>query len=419
MKSNFVVYTSIIAIILVCNITLYAQSDYEITQNFKNSHKTLSDSIHNAVDLAACNQLQQSINDFIREYSSHKSLLDKSLYPDNFDSSLAKLQNALDTRRIDFVQITDLQTTVEELRDEISLLNRKNSLLISEIQSLGKIKNKNKKTIDSLRTLVNDLSNSISKRDELVLSIVDSLISDYVNTPSSLNEAESRNFIKKVESKNMFFNVRRTVEDNIEFLKVTSLNYDDLEKMKNHQISFSNLWRQIGPTLAEVYLKRNERAVEIGQIDGLFRDWSKKIDEKIWTSVDQLFRSQEIAILKYKNGTEFTDNVISFIEDEIKNASVKGRDESENTFAVFTYSIWFKDMKPLWVPMLIENNMLTQTQKDTIESRIAKWQRVVAPPSYTWLYFIVGLIVIALILLFYKKDKKSKNNNVKEETAKE
>lgn len=393
-------------------VDIYAQSDYEITQNFKQRHEQLADSINNAVDLDECLKLEHSIENFKSEYTNHMELLDKSLYPDNFYSAMDKLVSALEVKKSDNTQISQLTFEVGVLRDEILDLNRKNSALIQQITLLENSSNKDQKTIDSLRSLVSNLKSSIKKRDELVVSVVDTLLSKYIASPSNLSEAENQAFINEVKSKNIFYNVRKTIEDNVQFLELTKLNYDDLSEVKKHQMEFANLWGKIDTKLAEVYLNRNDRTMEVRQINGMFDDWSNRIDQKIWQTIDKLFKDQQISLLKYSNGQEFTDNISTFINDEIKNAEVKGSDEAEKVFSVFTYSVWFKDIKPQWIPMLIDNEMLTTAQKDSIEAGIARWQKVVAPPSFAWIYILVGVVVIMLFLLFFKKKDKSKPKEV-------
>ncbi|MFC2133623.1 hypothetical protein ACFLTH_03310 [Bacteroidota bacterium] len=405
MKKLFSVKCIVLFLFVFSISNLTAQSDYQITQDFKNGITQLSDSIKSAVDYSECLKIDSMISVFKVNFSEHKDLLAQSLYPDTYESALEKLETQLTTRKNDYAKISDLQLEVENLKFEISDLNRMNTSFLREIRILENKKIMDQNSLDSLSTLVNNLRSSIRKRDDLVLTIIDSLVTEFVNTPSTLNEAESQQFIKKIDSENIFFNVRRTIEDNIQFLEVTSLTFDDLHEVKKHQMEFSQLWRQIGSKMAEVYLKRNEKAIEIGQIDGLFREWDRKINYKVWTTIDRLFQSQDIRLLEFENGTQFTDNVTLFIENEIKNTLVKESDEAEELFNRFTYKVWFNDIKPNWIPVLIENEMLTVEQKDSIESKITKWQNIAAPPSFTWLFWLIGIILLAaLLLMFFKWD---------------
>lgn len=58
---------------------------------------------------------------------------------------------------------------------------------IKEYQSVG---GEDARSINELRRLVSDLRKSLKERDELVRSIVDSLLADFVKHPMTLNEAE-------------------------------------------------------------------------------------------------------------------------------------------------------------------------------------------------------------------------------------
>ena len=76
---------------------------------------------------------------------------------------------------------------------------------------------------------------------------------------------------KKVDSGNLFYNIERTISDNVQFMKVTQITPEDLSKMKEQYKDFNKVWRQIGPKLAEVYLNRRDKAAQIANIDTYVR----------------------------------------------------------------------------------------------------------------------------------------------------
>ncbi|MFN3693433.1 MAG: hypothetical protein ACK4UV_00370, partial [Ignavibacterium sp.] len=82
-----------LSVILVA-FNLFAQSDYEIVQNFKNRYQQFEQQIKNAVTVEDLNNLRGEIERFKNEFSTYKELLDKSLYPDNFEKSFDKLGNS-------------------------------------------------------------------------------------------------------------------------------------------------------------------------------------------------------------------------------------------------------------------------------------------------------------------------------------
>lgn len=397
----------LIAFMFVFGATLKAQSDYEKTQNFKTRYQQLEAAIKNATSLDECNTISDNIAKLKSDFSSDKNLLDNSLYPDNFESAFSKIERAVEIRKGDFTQITELTSEVGTLKDKISTISQENQGLISQIRTLQIRSAKDAQTIASLQKLVAQLKANIQQRDELVRGIVDSLLAEFVQMPNGLNESEKQNIYTKVDAGNLFYNIERTIADNIQYMKVTQLTPDDLGEMKKQYKDFNKVWRQIGPKLAEVYLSRKDKTAQIANIDAMFADWNFRVNDEMWGQVNKLFREKKISMLAFRSGDQFVNSVTSFVGDELKNFGVKSGSESENAYYAFTDSVYFKVVEPVWIPILIENNMMTDANKDSIDSQIAKWKEKVAPgSSLNWVYIGGGALILFLVIAYFLKGKK-------------
>lgn len=386
---------------------LKAQSDYEKTQNFKVRYQQLEAAIKNATSLDECNTISENIAKLKSDFLADKSLLDNSLYPENFESSFSKIERAVEIRKGDFTQITELTSEVGTLKDRISTISQENQGLISQIRVLKISSAKDAQTIASLQKLVAQLKANIQQRDELVRGIVDSLLAEFVQMPNGLNESEKQNIFTKVDAGNLFYNIERTIADNVQFMKVTQMTPDDLGEMKKQYKDFNKVWRQIGPKLAEVYLNKKDKTAQIANIDAMFADWNIRVNDEMWGQVNKLFREKKIAMLQFKSGDQFVNSVSSFVGDELKNLGVKSGSESENIYYAFTDSVYFKVVEPVWIPILIENNMMTDANKDSIDSHIAKWKEKVAPgSSLNWVYIGGGAVILFLVIAFFLKGRK-------------
>ncbi len=384
-----------------------AQSDYEKTQNFKKQYKQLEDGIKNASSLDECNIIGDKVAKLKNDFNGDKELLDKTLYPDNFENSFSKIEKSLEARKGDFTQIVELKTQVDTLKTQVTGLSQKNQDLIGQIKQLNLKGEKDAATISALQKLVSQLKSNIQQRDQLVRDIVDSLLSEFIKSPSTLNDAEKQSIITRIDSRDLFYNIERTVTDNIQFMKVTQMTPEDLSEMKQQYTDFNKVWKQIGPRLSDVYLNRKDKAGEIANIDAMFYDWNVRINDEMWGQINKLFREKKLSLLPFKSGDQFVNSVNSFVDDELKNYGVKSKDESENTYLAFTDSVYFKSVQPTWVPILIENNLMTEANKDSIESRIAKWKEKVAPSTgINWIYIALGAVIVALVVLLFMKSRK-------------
>jgi len=404
---------SILMMISFMSAFNFAQSDFEIKQNFLNKYKQIETSIEYANNDADCSVIAGQIEKLKSEFAQHSALLDNALYPDDFNSSFAKLNKKLSIRQSDVLQIGDLKVQVTALNDQLLKLNQENSELMSQVQSLKRSNSRNAKTIDSLKTLVKRLSAKLKERDDLVMSMVDSLFQQITVIPATVNDYESNGVFKKIATTNFFENIKRSVYDNMKFMRVTQLTVTDLSDIREQQKELSSRWQKVGPALAKVYLQSKQQANEVTQINDLFESWKLEIDNQVWGRVNDLFVKQNIHLLQFKSGDEFTNSVTSFVQDEIKNYGVKGKDESDKTYAMFVDSTWFKDVDPTWIPYLMNNRMLSEANKDSLDSQMKIWKEKVSPSQFPlWIiYVVVGVIMITVLsIVLFRKPVKVQSN---------
>ncbi|MBK7499684.1 MAG: hypothetical protein IPI19_11400 [Ignavibacteriales bacterium] len=391
---------------LLTSTMLFAQSDYEMVQSFKERYQKLSDGIKLATNLEDLDNLSLEIDNLKRDFSAKRGILDESLYPENFNSAFENLGSSLDLRREDFTSITVLQTEVTTLKSEVDLLNRRNNELINQITVIESQRKKDAATIEKLEKLVADLRTTILKRDQLIFSIVDSLTPKLAGDVSTMTQQDKEQVYSQVEKNNLLAVVKKSLRDNSRFLEVTSLKASDLDAVKNEQQNFVTMWRKIGPKLVDVYATKGDKSAELKDIDNLFNVWSNRIRKEAWESINEEFSLNNINLQNFNNGDDFTNVLSQYIADEIKNYGVKSKEDSENAYTLFADSVWFKTISSEWMPYLIDNKLLATEQKDAIEKKISEWKSVVSPQSLTWLYAVAGLaivFIIGLVILLRKK----------------
>lgn len=403
--------TGLIFLILLFSLTVQAQSDYEKVELFKNRVTEIREDIKNVSSLQELNLLESKINALHDEFKRDTELLNKSLYPDNFESTLSKLEQSFNTRKADFTQITELSEEVTTLKSNLAQLTEENKTLIVEIEDLKATGRQNEATIRELSNLVAKLKKNIETRDKLVRSMIDSLLTDFVRSPTTLDEAEKQAMIGKIENRGLFYNIERVIADNISYIEVTEMQAPDVSEMKEEYNTFSKAWRQLGKNLATVYLSQREREQQIAVIDNLFREWNGKINSKIWQSINKLFVEQEIQMLPFQSGEQFFNSILTFIQTERDNLKLKESDEVEKTYDKFVYDVYLKSVQPVWLPLLIENKMFNQADQDSIESAMAQWKEAVFPaPDFTWLYIVLGILIVAQVVVYViRKRSKLKN----------
>ncbi|MDH3267532.1 MAG: hypothetical protein OEM46_01640 [Ignavibacteria bacterium] len=394
--------------------SIIAQSDLEIVENFKAEFTTIENTIKNATSLVDLKDVPSKISLLKENYAPHKELLDKSLYSDNYQSSINKLNKDYLMRQGDFTTIDVLQTEVSTLEEQVVFLNQRNNELLTQVRNLETQKDKDAKTINKLKNLVAQLRASIRKRDELVLSMIDSLMPPTMREKDVLTSEDKNMVAKEEQEQNVIANVKTTIKDNIRFMQVTSLKPYDLIAIREQQEDFSNKWKKVGVKLVEVYSEDGMKAEELKQIDELFNEWYTAVASEAWDSINEDFSLNGIELRSFTNGEEFTNSVLMFIGDELKNLGVKNEEESKIVYSQFANGTWFAIIQPVWMYYLIENKMLTDGNKNKMESKIAEWKNALYP-SYWWIYLAIVVVIIGGGAFYFMRRKKTKK--VSEEIA--
>lgn len=395
-----------VLLFLIMNALMIAQSDYETLQNFKSQYKQIEESIKNVSSVDECTVISEKINNLRNDFAGNKTFFNKALYPENFESAFVKIENALETKKADLTQISTLTTQVGTLQIQVTQLNQKNEELIKQINELMLKSGKDQATITELKRLVGQLRGNINQRDLLVRDLVDSLLVEFIKSPQNLSSKESQAIMSKVNKANLFYNVERTISDNIQFTKVTQMTAEDFSLMKKQYGDFDKVWKQIGPRLSSVYLNKKQKKSEIAQIDSLFVQWNDQINNGIWRSVNNLFIGKNIYLAPFNNADLFVTNVSAFIDEEIKNIGAKSKNESEDIYYTFADSVYYKSFSIKWLPVLIENNMMTQSQKDIVEAKIEFWKKEASSSFSYWVYVITIIIILLVVVYIFQRTKK-------------
>ncbi len=418
-KLNFI-FIALVAFVLTSSSLLLAQSDYETVQSFKNLTQQIQDSIKNASSLDDLDKLEYRIGQLHLNFLKNQDLLDKSLYPDDFESSIEKLRASLKLRKGDFSQINVLQTEVTQLQSQVDILNTRNTELMAQVNTLEEQSKTDKSKLAKLQKSIAELRASMNKRDQLVMAMLDSLMPAPYRGAQQLSAKEKSKIYSEVKKNNIIENIKKSISDNINFLKVTTLTPDDIDAIEKQQSQFESLWKGIGPKIIEAYAEKGKNVNHLKEIDSSFTNWHDALVQQTWNSVRDKFNQYHIILSRFSNGQEFTNTVTSFIDDERKNIKAKGQEASESSYKIFADSAWFGNVKQSWVPFLIDNKMFGEAQKDTIENHIALWKAEINPGGFNWLYLIIiGLLVVVAILFFVlrkPKGVKKEPENVNQES---
>lgn len=394
--------------LLSASVATVAQvrSDYEIAQSFRLEFRSIQQAIDDANTMVECVDIESRIIDLETNYAKRKSMLDKALYPDGFNGSMVKLrgQIAYAKGKITIIEsqynrITEIETRVRTLGDQVERLGVENARMLSEVKRLAS----SKITIDSLNAMVAKLGESLRERDELVFALVDSLFLQYDKDVTMMSDTEKKGVASKLERRNVFTNTKKAIADNIQFLETIVLTGEDIAKLSSERKTFESKWKGLGPKLASVYIAaKPQRAKELSTIDTMLSRWKTKLDKLFWKTLNGVFAKYHLPIRSFKTGAEFYENVTAYLDEEIR----KARDEKDGgryfRYVTFADSIWNPQVRPSWLPSMVEDGNLTKEQTDTLEDKIDEWEGIVSP-QLTLVYIVVGLVMLVVVVYLIRR----------------
>ncbi|MFA6025598.1 MAG: hypothetical protein WC727_04090, partial [Ignavibacteriaceae bacterium] len=75
--------------------------------------------------------------------------------------------------------------------------------------------------------------------------------------------------------------------------------------------------------------------------------------------------------------------------------------------------LWFKEVEPKWLPYLLNDKMISEANKDSLDNRIKEWKEKVSPSEFPlWIiYVVVGIIMVTVLsIVLFRKPIKVNND---------
>lgn len=420
-----------LSIVLFYTASIFAQSDFRITQEFKSKQRSFEIAIEYAKSVDELEKIKKEISVFKNEFKGNKELLNRALYPSNFESAFVSLNKKIEFTNKKLTEITTLKTQVskvtldyemvskelKKMSGEVYNLKKSNTQLMSQLRAFQSGYGGSKEAIDSLNNIISQLKMGISRRDTLIKEILDDIFSTAEHKIESLDDAEKKTLKTKIQGTSLIDNIENLISDNIDFLDASLFTSEDLVELKDEFNEFEQRWTHFGPKLFGIYSSDKKNQEKLSNIDTLINSWNNSLSSSIWKSVNKLFSQNNIVLDSFNTGDEFEDAVLHYIDGEISRIGLDV--QSNQNYVFFAEKSWKDVFKPSWMPLLISNNLILIEQIKSIEDKILEWKDSSGGSKSYFIYGVILLLAIAIIVSVILVIKKKNKLNEKNESVTE
>ena len=381
-------------IMILAGTTAFAQqSDYRIQQDFRAEYNDIAETIDSAVSSDDVSSITDEIDQLEADYSGYSELLNAALYPETFQERISDLRERLEGTQSNIVVVEELnerigrlQAEMEDLRNQVTQMDEQASALRQRIDRSAANERR-------LSALVTQYRQNIEARDTFVMEFLEDLLSRYqsmdAQTQSDIAEASES------MDDNPLSIIQTILSEYINQADMDSnLEAPDYVSMRAQHAYFAEVWEDIGERMANTYA--SESPVQARQeITDLLSTWEASINNKLWNALSTAFNQNGIELQSFSNGDDFAVALNAYVDNAIETAIAENEQANYDSYENFS-DFWNSRVKGDWGELLVNGNVLSQTQMAEIDVKLGDWARNAEPVSN--LMFILFLISLAVIL---------------------
>jgi hypothetical protein len=409
-RFSIAVLSFVFLIGLSMNTQAQVQSDYEIKQNFDREYAEVYEGLKTATTSAEVQRLLEKVEQMGTTYAPHRDLLNRAMFPETLTGSLNRLRDLTNTNYNYLVRIEQQTDNIMELERQLAGLSEQVRLNLVQADSLRTELDRMTRSRNANAAAARQLREQLRERDELILSIVDSVFVSYDKLNlASLTRAEREELGLRVDVENVLGHINSVVEGNISFIDTnTQLSAADFLRLKAVQTEFEKVWTNIGPKLAMIYTPAAQRDNRLTEINEGIDRWRQRVSQAVWRSLAAAFESRNIEIATFSDPVGFYTALNNHVDGAIARVEASGGSEEELQAYERFANVWHNDIKINWQQYLIDSEILTFENVATIDRKLASWNAMAQPTSaLSWIIIgILGLIVIVLIVVLVAQRNK-------------
>lgn len=400
---------NIVAILTVFITTTVAaqNSDHDIRTGFAEKYDSLENAVTNAQSVAHIDSLVLTVNEFDKVYSDHVELLDNALYPSSYSSEMTALYRRINTAEQKLLIIENQSERLSKLGKEVAQYKSEIDIMNMKTDSLRRAIARANDSEERLSKLVTSYRESLERRDELVMNVIDSMLVTY----KGMNSSKLQELADGVESgrinpdNNPLNMISAVIEENTEYSRSNgrTLSVDDYLRMYAVQRHFEEAWSQIGDRMIYVYGGDSKKQWE-NTITSNMKEWRMSTSKNMWESMDNYLEFSNVELSAFDNNYSFFVALDKFVKDakEESKSQILSSD-SYDDYKRFQ-EFWSGKIKNEWSNLVQDAEVLTVAQISTIDQQLNGWETEARPihPLILVLLVLTGVALLGFMFVMFK-----------------
>lgn len=410
-RKNISSLLAICTLVFAASMTAEAQqvqSDYQIQQEYKQEVKSIKADLEEVSSDSVAQNIIQRIDSLENAYAEHSTLINKAIYPNTFEEQITELQNRASTTQQNLATIEQQEEKLNELTSKLDSYSQRLTRLNQQTDSLQTAVQNSVESEKELSSQLRDYRQSLERRDELILSFIDSVVVTYqnlgLNSMADLEDVRSEN---RLDTDRSPLKMIRTIpSESMQLLESNSkLSPEDYLRMKTVQKEFAGMWNKVGSKFSEAY-SANPTQTE-SEIKQSILKWEQALNDRLWTSMYQSFKEANIDLKDFDDSSSLYDAINTYVEQGFTQSKQDSGEKAYENFNKFS-DFWNNRVKGQWSPSIIQTDVLTSAQIATIDQKTNQWATIAKPES-NWMAYLLGVSVLAIAVLGFMLFREKSN----------
>ena len=374
------------------------QSDYQIQQQFQSEYEQLLQEIETAVTTDELNELQSRIDSLQTRYSDQSELINSALYPNSFEGLVSELRSSYSSTMEDVSTIEQLNERIEDLLTEMDTFRERLEDLRLERVSLQEELQRVSENEARQAALIEEFQSNLQQRNVFISEFLEQILTRYQSMDSAV-QADLSEAVERLEE-NPIDVINNIIEEYITLLgESESLETPDYISMQAQHSYFSNVWDQIGQRFSTTFMPESPEET-YNRIESLLNEWGTGVDSRIWSSLQGAFRQNGVELQDFNSSDEFYSALNTYLDSAIETSMETNSEADFRKYQSFN-EFWNQTFKAEWGNLIVEGDVLSQTQISAIDAKVMQWQSEAETTSnITFILLLVSVaVIIGLIVL--------------------